>query len=63
MFKVLEEEDYYFKNIIKDAIKDLQEYGSTYVFSKEQVSAVKEIMQADLIVKFDGSFYKIDLKK
>ena len=57
------EENTYFKNVIKDAIRDLRSNKVTYVFFQEQVDAVKEIINKEVKVSFDGTFYKIMLIK
>ena len=53
----------YFKNVVKDAIKDLKSNKATYVFFQEQVDAVKQIINKEVEVSFDGTFYKIVLIK
>lgn len=57
------EENTYFKNVIKDAVKDLKSNKVTYVFFQEQVDAVKQIINKEVEVSFDGTFYKIALIK
>ena len=57
------EEDTYFKNVVKDAIRDLRSNKVTYVFFQEQVDAVKQIINKEVKVSFDGTFYKIMLIK
>ena len=57
------EENTYFKNVVKDAIEELKGKGSTYVFFQEQVDAVKQIINKEVEVTFDGTFYKIVLIK
>ena len=57
------EENTYFKNVVKDAIEELKGKGSTYVFFQEQVDAVKQIINKEVEVSFDGTFYKIALIK
>lgn len=57
------EENTYFKNIIHDAIEELKDKGNTYVFFQEQVDAVKQIINKEVEVSFDGTFYKIVLIK
>lgn len=60
---MLEEENVYFKGIVKDAVKELENKGNTYVFFQEQVDAVKQIINKEVKVSFDGTFYKIVLIK
>ena len=55
--------DTYFKNVVKDAVEDLKYKGTTYVFFQEQVDAVKQIINKEVKVNFDGTFYKIVLIK
>ena len=57
------EENAYFKNVIKDAVRDLKNNKVTYVFFQEQVDAVKQIINKEVKVSFDGTFYKIVLIK
>ena len=37
--------------------------GSTYVFFQEQVDAIKEIMKCDLDISYDGTLYKVSIKR
>ena len=57
------EENTYFKNVVKDAVEELKYKGTTYVFFQEQVDAVKQIINKEVKVNFDGTFYKIGLIK
>ena len=57
------EENTYFKNVVKDAIKDLENNKATYVFFQEQVDAIKEIMKCDLDISYDGTLYKVSIKR
>ena len=57
------EGDTYFKNVVKDAIRDLKSNKATYVFFQEQVDAIKEIMKCDLDISYDGTFYKVSIKR
>ena len=57
------EENTYFKNVVKDAVRDLKNNKVTYVFFQEQVDAVKQIINKEVKVSFDGTFYKIMLIK
>ena len=57
------EENTYFKNVIKDAVRDLKSNKVTYVFFQEQVDAVRQIINKEVEVSFDGTFYKIALIK
>ena len=57
------EENAYFKNVVKDAIKDLKSNKATYVFFQEQVDAIKEIMKCDLDISYDGTLYKVSIKR
>lgn len=56
-------ENTYFKNVVKDAIKDLKSNKTTYVFFQEQVDAIKEIMKCDLDISYDGTLYKVSIKR
>ena len=57
------EGDTYFKNVVKDAVEELKDKGATYVFFQEQVDAVKQMINKEVKVGFDGTFYKIVLIK
>ena len=57
------EENTYFKNVVKDAVRDLKNNKVTYVFFQEQADAVKKIIHKQVTVSFDGTFYKIVLIK
>ena len=57
------EENAYFKNVVKDAVKDLKSNKVAYVCFQEQVDAVKQIINKEVEVSFDGTFYKIVLIK
>ena len=56
-------ENTYFKNVVKDAIKDLKDNKATYVFFQEQVDAIKEIMKCDLDISYDDTLYKVSIKR
>ena len=60
---MLEEENAYFRGIVKDAVEDLETKGNTYVFFQEQVDAVKQKINKEVKVRYDGNFYKIVLIK
>ena len=60
---MLEEEDTYFRNVVKDAVEDLRNNKVAYVFFQEQVDAVKQMINKKIKVSFDGTFYKIVLVK
>lgn len=60
---MLEEEDTYFRNVVKDAVEDLRNNKVAYVFFQEQVDAVKQMINKEIKVSFDGTFYKIVLVK
>ena len=58
MENFLEEENGYFKSVIKDALDDLKHNKQAYVFYEEQVKAVQEIFKGELKIKEqDGIFY------
>lgn len=63
---MIEEENSYFKSVIRDAIstsfqtiylEDLNKYGIAYVFSMEQVNAIKSQVKYNVDINYDGSFY------
>ena len=57
---MLEEENAYFRGIVKDAVEELKDKGNTYVFFQEQVDAVKQIINKEVKVSFYeyGNFTK-----
>ena len=60
----MEEENSYFKNVVKDALDDLKNNKKAYVFYEEQVQAVKELFKGKLLVeKKDDIFYLTPIKK
>ena len=54
---MIEEENSYFKSVIRDAIEDLNKNGIAYVFSMEQVNAIKSQVKYNIDINYDGSFY------
>ena len=57
------EENVYFKTVVKDALNDLKNNGSAFVFFQEQVDALREMIDKEIEVKYDGTFFRITLKK
>lgn len=55
----MEEENSYFKNVVRDALDDLKSYGSAFVFYEEQVQAVKEEYDGNVTVEEDNGIYKL----
>lgn len=61
---MIEEENSYFRSVVKDALDDLKKNKRAYVFYEEQVQAVKELFKGKLIVeKKDDMFYLTATKK
>ena len=58
-----EEKDTYFKNVVKDAVRDLERRGIAYLFNEEQLSAFNQYNKRDVDIKFDGDFFIIKKKK
>lgn len=58
---VLEEENNYFKHVVKDAVNDLKKHKQAYVFFEEQVQAVKSILQKEILVEEEDGFYYLTL--
>ena len=58
-----EEKDTYFKNVVRDAVKDLERKGIAYLFNEEQLSAFNQCNERDVDIKFDGDFFIIQEKK
>ena len=54
---MIEEENSYFKSVIRDAIEDLNKNGIAYVFSMEQVNAIKSQVKYNIDINYDGGFY------
>lgn len=61
--KEIFEENTYFKNVVKDAISELESQGTTVVFFQEQVDAIENLFDKELNVEFDGTFYKLSIKE
>lgn len=57
---MLEEENSYFKNVVREAIDDLLQNGVATVFIEDQVKAIKRKIE-DVNVKYDGTFYKLSI--
>ena len=60
---MIEEENSYFKSVIRDAIEDLNKNGIAYVFSLEQVNAIKSQVKYNIDINYDGSFYILKNEK
>lgn len=59
----LEDENSYFKNIVKDAIDDLKHNKQAFVFFEEQIEAIKEIYKEKFKVDYkDGIYYLTKIK-
>lgn len=56
------EENSHFRAVVKDAIKELKNNGSAYVFFQNQVDAVQKILNQEVEVKYDGDFYRLRIK-
>lgn len=53
----IEEENGYFKNIVKEALSDLKHNNQAFVFFIEQVEAVKEAYKGKLKVEEKEGIY------
>ena len=63
MENYLEEENSYFKNVVRDALDDLKHNKQAYVFYIEQVDAVKKQFKGKLKVEeVEGVFYLTKIK-
>lgn len=63
MENYLEEENSYFKNVVRDALDDLKHNKQAYVFYIEQVDAVKQQFKGKLKVEeIEGVFYLTKIK-
>ena len=57
MCGILEEENTYFKNVIKEAVEDIKNHKRGYVFDEEQIAAVREIFGGKLKVEEKEGIY------
>lgn len=57
---MLEEENGYFRAVVKDAISDLTSSGVATVFLEEQANYIKKEIPT-VKVKYDGTFYKLSI--
>lgn len=61
---MIEEENNYFKNIVKDAIKDLKSNKQAFAFFEEQVIAIKESLKdKNIIVEEKEGIYYLTIGK
>lgn len=64
MENFLEDENGYFKSVIKDALDDLKNNGQAYAFYQEQVDEIVKAYPKELkIEEKDGIFYLTDIKQ
>jgi hypothetical protein len=63
MENFLEEENSYFKNVVKDAIDDLKHNRRAYVFYQEQVDAVIQTFKGKIKVKEEEGVYYLTLEE
>lgn len=63
MENFLEEENSYFKNVVRDALDDLKHNRQAYVFYIEQVDAVKKAFKGKIkVVEDEGVYYLTKIK-
>lgn len=63
MENYLEEENSYFKNVVRDALDDLKHNRQAYVFYIEQVDAVKKAFKGKIkVVEDEGVYYLTKVK-
>lgn len=58
----MEEENAYFKAVVKDALDDLKKNDSAFVFYEEQAQEVINTMKKrgqEVECEFDGTFYRL----
>lgn len=61
--KLFDEENSYFKNVVRDALDDLRHNRQAYVFYMEQLDAVREKYKGKLKIKErDGIYYLTKVK-
>ena len=59
----LEEENSYFKNVVRNALDDLKHNRQAYVFYIEQVDAVKKAFKGKIkVVEDEGVYYLTKVK-
>lgn len=63
MENYLEEENSYFKNVVRDALDDLKHNRQAYVFYQEQVEEVKKQFKGKIKVKEEEGIYYLTLEK
>lgn len=63
MENFLEEENSYFKNVVRDALDDLKHNRQAYVFYIEQVDAVKKAFKGKIkVIEDEGVYYLTKVK-
>ena len=63
MENYFEEENSYFRNVVRDALDDLKHNKQAYVFYIEQVDAVKKAFKGKIkVVEDEGVYYLTKVK-
>lgn len=63
MENYFEEENSYFRNVVRDALDDLKHNRQAYVFYIEQVEEVKKQFKEKIKVKEEEGIYYLTLEK
>jgi hypothetical protein len=63
MENYFEEENSYFRNVVRDALDDLKHNRQAYVFYIEQVEEVKKQFKGKIKVKEEEGIYYLTLEK
>ena len=61
MIETMETNDIYFKQVVRDAVKDLKKNGEAFVFSREQLDEVIKNMNEEIDFEYDGYCYNLSI--
>lgn len=63
MIETMETNDIYFKQVVRDAVKDLRKNGEAFVFSREQLGEVIKNMNEEVNFEYDGYCYNLSINR
>lgn len=63
MIETMETNDIYFKQVVRDAVKDLRKNGEAFVFSREQLDEVIKNMNKEVNFEYDGYCYNLSINR
>lgn len=63
MIETMETNDIYFKQVVRDAVKDLRKNGEAFVFSREQLDEVIKNMNEEVNFEYDGYCYNLSINR